>query len=280
MQAFIAEQVHDRRGLCRTRTAKRQQRESARIDAALDRHLPDRIGLVPVRDLDDAAGELLDAHIAGQPCCERRDAAARALDIERNAAADQRRWNPPQHEIGVGDGRLTAAVRIAHRSGLGAGAARADLEMTFAADPGDRTAAGADGLDVDHRDPHRKRTDRSAIGDLRLAAFDQAKIGRGAAGIQRHQIRKARDLGDDGRAERAGRRARERRGDRLAHHLIGAGDAAARLHHQKRLVLQAGAKFLMHALEIAFHMRLDEGIHQRRHRALIFAIFRQHHAGQ
>jgi hypothetical protein len=110
----------------------------------------------------------------------------RARNIERNAAADQRRWNPPEHQISVGDGRLIAAVRIAHWSGFGAGAARADLEMAFAADPGDRTAAGADGLDIDHRDPHRKRTDRPAIGDLRLAAFNQAQVRRGAAGVQRH----------------------------------------------------------------------------------------------
>jgi len=151
--------------------------------------------------------------------------------------ADQRRRQPPQHEIGVGDGRLGAAVRITHRPGFGAGAARADLEMAFAGNPGDRAAAGADGFDVDHRDPDRKRADRSAIGDLRLAAFDQAQIGRGAAGIQRHQIREARDLGDDRAAERAGGRPRQGRGDRLAHHLLRAGDAAARLHHQERLGL-------------------------------------------
>ncbi len=36
----------------------------------------------------------------------------------------------------------------------------------------------------------------------------------------------------------------------------------------------------MHAFEIAFHVRLDESVDQRRHRALIFAIFGQHHAGQ
>ena len=82
------EQVHDRGGLRGTRAAERQQRKGARIDAALDRHLPDRVGLVPIGDFDDAAGELLDAHVARQFGRQRRDAAARPFDIEGNTAAD------------------------------------------------------------------------------------------------------------------------------------------------------------------------------------------------
>ena len=42
-----------------------------RIDAALDRHLADGVGLVPVGDLDDAVGELLGVHVAGQPLGQR-----------------------------------------------------------------------------------------------------------------------------------------------------------------------------------------------------------------
>ena len=151
----------------------------------------------------------------------------------------RRGGNAAEHQIGVGDGRLVAAVRVAHRSGLGAGAARSDLEMALAGDPGDRAAAGADGLDVDHRNAHREGADRAAVGDVRLAAFDQAEIGRGAAGVERHDVGKAGDLGDHRAAERAGRRSRQRRGDRLAHHLLGARDAAARLHDQERLVAAA-----------------------------------------
>ena len=220
------------------------------------------------------------AHGAGQPLRQRGEARARAPRIERDAAADQGRGDAPEHQIGVGDGRLAAAVRIAHRSGLGAGAARPDLEVAFAADPGDRAAAGADGLDVDHRDAHRERADRAAIGDVRPAAFDQAEVGRGAAGVERHHVGEAGDLGHHGAAERAGRRARQRGGDRLPHDLLGAGDAAARLHHQERLVLEAGAELVVHAAQIAFHVRLDEGVDQSGDRALVFAIFGQHRAGE
>ena len=134
--------------------------------------------------------------IAGQPSCKRFQAAACAQNIELDAAADQRRRQPAEDEIGVGDGRLLAAVRIAHRAGHGAGAARPDVQLPFARNPGDRAAAGADRLDVEHRNAHREAADAAAVGDLRLGAFDQAEVGRGAAGVERHQVGKSGDLGD------------------------------------------------------------------------------------
>ena len=274
------DQLHHRRRLRRAGAAEREQREFARIDAALDGHLPDGIRLVPVGDLDDAFRELFRAHVAGEPRRERGDAGARAIHIEANAAADQRRRDAAHDQIGIGDGRLVAAIRVAHGAGLGAGTARPDLEMTLAADPGDRAATRADGLDVDHRDAHRERTDGTAIGHMRLGTFDQAEIGRGAAGVQGDHIGKPRHLGNDRAAERAGGRPRQRRGDRFAHHLIRAGDAAARLHHQERLLAQAGTELVADAFEIAAHMRFDEGVDEGRHRALILAVFRQHVAGE
>src|SRR5262249_32914922 len=165
-----------------------------RIDAALDRHLPNSIGLIPVGDLDDAVGELFDAHRAGKPLRQARKSLARTCGVERHAAADERGRNAPENKVGIGDGRLGAAVGIAHRAWFGAGAPRPDLEVAFAADPRDRSAAGADGLDVDHRDAYGIRADRAAVGDVRLAAFDDAEVGRGAAGIERHHFGKAGDL--------------------------------------------------------------------------------------
>ena len=64
------------------------------------------------------------------------------------------------------------------------------------------------------------------------------------------------------------------------HHLLGARDPTARLHHQERLVVETRAKLIRHARQIAGHVRLDERIDQRRHRALVLAIFRQHVAGE
>ena len=113
-----------------------------------------------------------------------------------------------------------------------------------------------------------------------LRAFDQAEVGRGAAGVQRHEIGKAGDLRDHRAAERARGRSRQRRRDRLAHDLIGAGDAARRLHHQERLFVQFGTELVANAIEITAHVRLDERVDQRRHGALVFAVFGQHVAGQ
>ena len=130
------------------------------------------------------------AHVAGKPLRQRRQAGARARDIKRDAAADQRRRNAAEHEIGVGDGRLVAAVRIAHRAGLGAGAARPDLEVALAADPGDRSAAGADGLDVDHRNADRKRPDRRRHWSR---AACRLRSGRDRSRCRRHRASRRRE---------------------------------------------------------------------------------------
>ncbi len=271
-----AEELHHRRRLRRARAAEREQRESARVDAALDRHLADAVRLVPVRDLDDAFGELLDAHAAAEALAEIGDALPRALGVELDAAADQRRRDPPEHEVGVGDRRLVASVRIAHRPRHRAGALRPDLEMALAADPGDRAAAGADGLDVDHRDAHRERSDRAAVGDLRHARLDQAQVGGGATSVQRNQILEAGDLRDHRGAERACRRPGQRGGDRLVHDLLARDHAARGLHHQERLRSQVRPEFVVDALQVAPHVRLHERVDERRHRALVLAVLGQH----
>ena len=199
--------------------------------------------------------------------------------VEGNAAADQRSRNSTEHQIGVGDGRLSAALGVTHGAGIGARAFRADLEMVFTGEPRDRAAAGADRLDVDHRNANREGADRATVGDVRLAAFDQAEVGRGAARIQRHNVREAGHLGNHGAAQRAGGGAGEGGGDRLAHHLGGACDTAARLHDQERLVLEI-AELVMDAAQVALHVRLDERVDQRGHCALVFTVLRQHLAGQ
>ena len=157
--AFPAEKARYRRRLRRARAAEGKQREAPRVDALLDGHLADRVRLVPVGDLDNALGERFHRELAAEALRQRGEAGAGALDGEQDAAADQRRRKAPERKVGVGDGHLAAAVRIAHWPGLGAGAARADLEVALARDPGDRAAAGADGVDVDHRHAHREAAD-------------------------------------------------------------------------------------------------------------------------
>ena len=54
------EQVGDLPGEQRAGAAERDEAEAARVATALDRHLPDAVGLVPGGDLEDAGGRLLD----------------------------------------------------------------------------------------------------------------------------------------------------------------------------------------------------------------------------
>ena len=68
----------------------------------------------------------------------------RLAELDR-AAEEVVRVEPPQREIGVGDGDLLAAGVVADRAGIGPGALRADAEETALVDPGDRAAARADG---------------------------------------------------------------------------------------------------------------------------------------
>ena len=155
----------------------------------------------------------------------------------------------------------------------------ADLDMVFPGEPRDRAAARADRLDVDHRNAHRERADRAAVGHVRLATFDQTEVGRGPAGVKRDDVRKACYLGNDSAAQHTGGGAGKGSRDRLTNDLGGAGDATARLHDQERLVLEV-AELVVNAAQIALHVRLDERVDERRHRALVFAILRQHVTGQ
>ena len=109
--------------------------------------------------------------------------AARALDVERHAAAEKiLRIEPAEQQIGVGDGQL-GAVAVADRPRIRAGAARPDAQRAAAVDVGDRSAAGADRVDVDDRQPHRKIADRR-VRVVAMRAVDQADVGRRAAHVE------------------------------------------------------------------------------------------------
>ena len=66
------------------------------------------------------------------------------------------RVDAAEHNVGVGDGRLTAAMSVARRPGRGAGAVRPDRDALHAVDPRDRTATRADLHHLDHWDAQRQ----------------------------------------------------------------------------------------------------------------------------
>ena len=82
------------------------------------------------------------------------------LAVERHPAAEEAlRVEPAEHDVRVADRRLLAAVAVAGRAGVGARAARADAEGAALVDVGDRAAAGADRVHVEHRHEQRVAAD-------------------------------------------------------------------------------------------------------------------------
>ena len=150
-----------------------------------------------------------------EPLGERRDRLARQAVVERHAAAEQAsRREPAEHEVGVGDGRLRAAPAVAGGPGLRAGALRPDLHQAVAIEPRDRAAAGADGVDVERRQPHRKALDPFVERRAGGAVADQRDVGAGAAHVERDDIRHAGEPRHVDRADDARRGSRQRGADR------------------------------------------------------------------
>ena len=153
-----AEDVDEAAGEQRARAAEGREHEVAHVEAALDRHLAQRVGLVPRGDLEDAGRAALDVEI--EALGEFGDAGAGGLDVEGDLTAEQVRGDAAERHVRVRDGRLGAALGVAERAGVGAGGLRADLERALWGDPRDRAAARPDGDDVDHRDLARVGADR------------------------------------------------------------------------------------------------------------------------
>ena len=131
-------------------------------------------------------GRRVDAVEAGGPADPVREDLPDVVERDTAASTDSslRRRQPPEHQIGVGDGRLRAAAAVADRAGIGAGAFRPDLDQAGRVDAGDRAAAGADRVHVDHRHVDRHRIfDLDLVGDGRLGVADQRDVGRGAAHV-------------------------------------------------------------------------------------------------
>ena len=133
------------------------------------------------------------------------------VPAERHGAVEQSRFRePPQDEVGVGHRRLRPAEAVAGRTGLGARADRADLHQAVAVEPGDRAAAGADRVDVDHGEADREARHLALEGDFGGAAVDQRDVGGGAAHVERDESLAQRRGAQDaaGRpGDRAGRQA-------------------------------------------------------------------------
>ncbi len=271
-----AERLRDLGRLRRAAAAERDERELPRVMALLDGARADRARHVRVRDRDDSLGrfEQSEAEPVGEPLHRR----GCELAVELHLAAEEAIGvDPPEHDVRVGQRRLLAALPVRGGAGRGTGAARADAEGAALVDVGDRAAAGADRVDVDHRHEQRVAGDPRVAG-RRLAdpaIGDDADVGRGAADVERDQAAPPRGLARPEAAEHAGRRAGEKQRHRLLRRRLDRGDAAVRHHHVQLSRHALGCERARQPFEVAAGGRPDERVHARGREALELAELRE-----
>ena len=210
------------------------------------------------RDLERAADERLDTHIAKQ-------------------------------DVGIGYGRFRAAALIGGWAGQSAGRAWADIEQAERVLGRDGTAAGANLDHLDRLDLQRKARplpETLVVGhlqlgaDRRLAMRDQAELGGGAAHVEGQHASLAGDPAEFGGGDGAGGRA----GLDQAHRQLGGAAArnqSARGRHPENLPVDALLGEL--ALEmghVAGHLRTGIGIDDGRRGAVELANLRADFRGQ
>ena len=176
----------------------------ARVDAALDRdhaQRPDHL-LVGDRRMPSAAS-IARARARSASAPTAASAAARSSVTPPASPASGSRW-PSSRLASVTVGSL-AALAVAGGPGLGAGRARPDPQRAALVAPGDRAAAGADRVDVDHRQLDRPAVELAALGPADAASLDDADVAGGAAHVEAERVAAPR------RARPAGRRRPPRR---------------------------------------------------------------------
>ena len=172
-----AENRCDLRGLQRARPAEGDKRKAARVDALLDRTGADRVRHVGVDDGENALRRLAEAEaeLGRKPA----DGPARRFRVELHAPAEEiTRVEPADNQIGVRHGRFFAAPPVGGGPRNRARAARSDPKRSAMVDIGDRAAARADGVDVDHRREQREAGDgcRARVRFRQLSVDDDSDV--------------------------------------------------------------------------------------------------------
>ena len=273
----------------RTGAAEREQGELLDVLAALDRVDACRGRHVLVDQLVNPPGR---AHRleAERPADPRFDRARRGRGIEAHLAAEKElRVEIAEHQIGIGHGRLVAALPVAGRARIGAGAVRPDLEQPEAVDPGDAAAAGADLDHLDHRHLDRQAAalleavlavDLEICRDQGFAMLDQAGLGGGAAHVEREQARAVDQPAVVGGGERAGGRAGLDQAHGEAAGGLDVAHAAVRLHDEQGALDADRAQALLEAPQITPGEALHVDVGERGRGPLVLADLRDHLAGQ
>ncbi len=222
-------------------------------------------------------GEPADAERRGDPVHRRRGGRA----VEPPPAAEKALGvEIAQHQIGVGDRRLGAAIAVAGRAGGSTGAQRADMQDAGLIDSGDRAAAGADAGDVEAVERDRVAGDLAPARQGRPAGDNQRDVGAGPAHVERDQIAR---IDQPRRMDAAGHTAGRPGEHRARRQPASFGDwrhAAMRLDDQGRPLIPGRGEPLFEPPQIAGHGRPDIGVHDRGRDPLEFLDLRQYLRGE
>ena len=203
-------------------------------------------------------------------------ARAPSTSSSRSPASRAPRRMRPSTGLGVGRRRLGAAAAVADGSRVGARALRPDPQQPAGVDAGERAAAGADRVEVDHRDHHLVAAEVRVVQVLHPhdGVRRDADVRRRPAHVERDDAAVAGgprggDAADDPR-DRAGhqqlRRARHRAVDRQR--------AAVGCHEVEVRVRRDVAQRRVHVAQVAAGLRADVRVERRGREPLVLAVLR------
>ena len=259
----------------RARAAARDQREAARIEAALHADVAHRMQHALLDNAQDAGGRLFGADAQGFRHLL-ADRAFGACAVERERAARVRAgMQATEIELRIGHRRVFAAEAVAGRAGPRTRALRAHMQHARAIHPRDRAAARTHGVHFHRGDEHVVVADAERVGHVHPPARHQQHIAARAADFHRDQVARAERRADVIQRADAGGGTGERERHRLSQHLVHRGGAAVVLHQQQRLFQSERRQLRLQRTEITREPRRHIRIHRGGGGALVFA--RQRH---
>ena len=253
--------------------AETHQREIARIDALRDGIAVDRQRHIVVDDTQHAECCVFDGKFQrpGDIFLD-RGLRERGHDLEI-AAKEMLGIEPTQHNLRVSDRGLFAALIVARWTGRSARRTRADSECPARIEVGNRAAAGADGVDINHRHQHRQVRDLGVarVLDAQFAVLDHGDVGRGAADVDRDDVFRVAAFARPAPTDDSARWSGKQQADGTTGGILHRRDPAVRLHDAYARLDAVLAQPTLQPLQIKRGCGPDIGIHRGRREALVFA---------
>ena len=263
----------------RSGAAERQDRDATKILTLLDRVHPRRGCHVLIDQLVNAR-----SGVAGRQAETVGNGLQRGVvggEVEVHVATEEVLGiEHSEREVGVGHRRPRAAAAVTRRPWVGAGGFRTDLQQSELIDARQASATGADLDQVDRRHGHRKAgallepvhaRHFKCVGDLRLAADDQARLGRGAPHVEAQQSILAAVAGEPTSGQRTGCGAALDQSDRSAGRVVGRHDTPVRQHHQHRAAESLRGEPFLQFVEVRPDHRHGGGVARRRDHPRVLA---------